>query len=109
MIEMGINAYQMQNWEGALQRVEEEAARRSQEHQQQGKESWKQLAADAFLRGARQAHRFTKIKAQHEVLQEHVGEQPHQQADTALEEWDNIWQHHGLAEFQRPPPEAAAQ
>ena len=107
LVDLGIAIYEEEDWEGSLRRVEDEANRQSKEHDRKGQEQWKRWAADdSFLNGAKQAHRFSKVKALHEVLRPGAGEQPHELADTALQEWEGIWSHHGLSAFQ--PPEGAA-
>ena len=84
LVERGIGIYEVEGCDSSLDMVVVEAMRRKQEHDARGRETWKQWAADSFLQGAKQAHRFVKGKHIQDILPAEAGTQPSELADHAF-------------------------
>ncbi|CAK0849072.1 unnamed protein product, partial [Prorocentrum cordatum] len=64
--------------------------------------AWRGRLQEAFLRGARGAHRASKIVPMQPLLQLEGEVQPYVVADAALQEWEDVWSHHGAAWLPKP-------
>ena len=83
LVVAGALVFQRPNWEEEIWTVESLAGLHMKQQDTLSRERWKQWAASAFLNGAKQAHRFTKIQGNCEVVKYEHGEHPYNLVDRA--------------------------
>ena len=65
--------------------------------------SWTKWVEASFVRGASQAHRFSKARALQPADAARTGSQPHELVDDCLDDWATVWATHGCVKMELPP------